>query len=192
MFQLYSIFSIKKFLCNIHLLYTCCHIHLYLIPPIGMVFEKHIDLNQYQHMKKWILSVCVAVAAFTVSAQTTPTPAENKNQAEITFEKEVHDFGPVLLNQPATYTFTFKNTGKEPLIITNAAASCGCTTPEWTKEPILPGKKGFVKATFNAATLGQFNKAVNVASNAKTANVTLYIKGDVKNADQMPAAAPKK
>ena len=81
----------------------------------------------------------------------------------------------------------FKNTGKEPLIITNAAASCGCTTPEWTKEPILPGKKGFVKATYNAASMGSFNKAVNVSSNAKKANVTLYIKGEVKAASEIPA-----
>lgn len=139
-------------------------------------------------MKKFIITAFVAViGTFGVSAQSTPTPAENKNQAEITFDKEVHDFGVIPQNNPATYTFTFKNTGKEPLIITQAAASCGCTTPEWTKEPIMPGKKGFVKATYNAATMGSFNKAVTVMSNAKKSTVTLYIKGEVKSASEVPA-----
>ena len=131
-------------------------------------------------MKKFMITAFVAISSIlAVSAQTTPA-TENKNAAEITFDKETHDFGIISQNQPDTYTFMFKNTGKEPLIITNAQASCGCTTPEWTKEPIMPGKKGFVKATYNAASLGVFNKAVTVMSNAKTATVTLYIKGDVK------------
>jgi hypothetical protein len=131
-------------------------------------------------MKKFMITAFVAISSmFAVSAQTTPA-TENKSQAEITFDKETHDFGIISQNQPATYTFMFKNTGKEPLIITNAQASCGCTTPEWTKEPIMPGKKGFIKATYNAASLGVFNKAVTVMSNAKTPTVVLYIKGDVK------------
>ncbi len=130
---------------------------------------------------------------FAAQAQTPAAPAtENKNQAEITFDKETHEFGIIPQNVPATYTFTFKNTGKEPLIITNAAASCGCTTPEWTKEPIMPGKKGFVKATYNAASIGVFNKAVTVMSNAKKSQVTLYIKGDVKAASDIPAKTDTK
>lgn len=142
-------------------------------------------------MKKFIITAFVAVSGIlAVNAQTTPA-TDNPNAADITFDKETHDFGVVPQNVPATYTFTFKNTGKEPLIITNAAASCGCTTPEWTKEPILPGKKGFVKATFNAATLGTFNKAVTVMSNAKKSTVTLYIKGDVKPAGEVPVKDEK-
>jgi hypothetical protein len=132
-------------------------------------------------MKKFMITAFVAISSvFAASAQTTPAATENKSTAEIAFDKETHDFGIVSQNVPATYTFMFKNTGKEPLIITNAQASCGCTTPEWTKEPIMPGKKGYVKATYNAASLGVFNKAVTVMSNAKTPTVTLYIKGDVK------------
>lgn len=136
-------------------------------------------------MKKLIFTAFVAFSGvLAVNAQTapatTPAPATDGKQAEITFDKETHDFGIIPQNTPATYTFTFKNTGKAPLIITNAAASCGCTTPEWTKEPIMPGKKGFVKATYNAASIGVFNKAVTVMSNATKSQVTLYIKGDVK------------
>jgi len=135
-------------------------------------------------MKKLIFTAFVAFSGvLAVNAQTPATttpPATDGKQAEITFDKETHDFGIIPQNTPATYTFTFKNTGKAPLIITNAAASCGCTTPEWTKEPIMPGKKGFVKATYNAASIGVFNKAVTVMSNATKSQVTLYIKGDVK------------
>jgi hypothetical protein len=134
-------------------------------------------------MKKLIITAFVAFSGIiAASAQTTPAapaPADGK-QAEITFDKETHDFGIIPQNTPASYTFTFKNTGKAALVITNAAASCGCTTPEWTKEPIQPGKKGFVKATYNAASIGTFNKAVTVMSNATKSQVTLYIKGDVK------------
>lgn len=143
-------------------------------------------------MKKLIISAFVAISTvFATSAQTAPV-AENKSKAEITFDKETHDFGIIPQNTPATYTFILKNTGKDPLIITNAAASCGCTTPEWTKEPIMPGKKGFVKATYNAATIGVFNKAVTVMSNADRAQVTLYIKGDVKTAAEVPAKTDTK
>ncbi len=133
-------------------------------------------------MKKLIMTALVAFAGVSlVHAQTsTAKPAENKNQAEISFDKEVHDFGVIPQNQPATYMFYFQNTGKEPLIITNASASCGCTTPEWSKEPIAPGKKGYVKATFNAAAIGPFSKNVTVMSNGKRGTVVLTLKGDVK------------
>jgi archaellum component FlaG (FlaF/FlaG flagellin family) len=142
-------------------------------------------------MKKLMMTAFVAVSTMlAANAQTAPA-TESKSTAEIAFDKETHDFGIVSQNQPATYTFMFKNTGKEPLIITNAQASCGCTTPEWTKEPIMPGKKGYVKATYNAASLGVFNKAITVMSNAKTPTVTLYIKGDVKVPNEVTPVDPK-
>lgn len=107
--------------------------------------------------------------------------AQTSNSAEIEFEKETHDFGTIPQGTPASYTFVVKNTGKTPLIITNVAASCGCTTPEWTREPINPGGKGFVKATYNAASAGAFTKTATVTSNAsKKSTVVLYLKGEVK------------
>jgi hypothetical protein len=146
-------------------------------------------------MKKLIITAFVAIASlmsFSAIAQSTTTPGtipaaqENPNQADITFEKETHDFGSIPQGVPASFTYVFKNSGKEPLIITNAAAGCGCTTPEWTKEPIKPGQKGYVKATYNAASPGTFNKNVTVMSNAKKSSVILYLKGEVK-----PTEAPK-
>lgn len=142
-------------------------------------------------MKKLIITALVAVgAAFAANAQTVaPQKPVDKNAPEITFEKETHDFGSIPQGVPATYTFIVTNTGKSPLIITNAAASCGCTTPEWTKEAIAPGKKGFIKATYNAASPGSFMKTVNVTSNGTREMVTLTLKGEVK-ASNAPAPAP--
>lgn len=122
----------------------------------------------------------------TAQAQTPDVqPAQpDPKAAEIKFEQETHDFGSIPQGTPATYEFVFKNTGKTPLIITNASASCGCTTPDWTKEPIKPGKTGVVKATYNAASPGPFTKSVTVVSNAKNSQVILYLKGDVKPAEQ--------
>ncbi len=142
-------------------------------------------------MNKLIITSLFAItSAFAVNAQApAQTPGlENPNQADIQFVEETHDFGSIPQSIPASYTFVFKNTGKEPLIVTNAAAGCGCTTPDWSKEPIKPGQKGWVKATFNAGAAGPFNKGVTVLSNAKRSTVTLYIKGDVKAPE--PVAAP--
>ena len=140
-------------------------------------------------MKKLLLSLCIVAGGFYANAQAVDTkPSENPNQADIQFDKETHDFGTIPQGIPATYTFTVKNTGKEPLIITSASASCGCTTPDWTKEPIKPGSKGFVKATYNAASPGDFTKSVTVLSNAKKSTVVLYLKGSVKPADQSEPA----
>lgn len=134
-------------------------------------------------MKKLILTAMIALGAIFTSEVQAQDVQPDAKQAEVKFVKETHDFGSIPQGVPATYEFTFTNTGKAPLIITNAAASCGCTTPEWTKEPIKPGKTGFVKATYNAASPGPFTKSVTVVSNAKNSTVILYLKGDVKPAE---------
>ncbi len=130
-------------------------------------------------MKKLILTALIAIGGIITTSAQTAEPA-NEKAPEIKFTSETHDFGTIPQGTPATYEFTFKNTGKTNLIITSASASCGCTTPEWTKEPIKPGKTGYVKATFNAAASGPFTKSVTVNSNAKNSQVLLYLKGDVK------------
>lgn len=137
-------------------------------------------------MKKAIITALIAVSALSGFAQTpageiaTPTD-KKKKQAEISFDKEIHDFGVIQQGTPASFTFTFKNTGKSPLIVTSASASCGCTTPEWTKEPIKKGGKGFVKATYNAASVGSFTKQITVRTNdPKKETLNLTIKGEVK------------
>lgn len=107
----------------------------------------------------------------------------------VKFAKETHDFGKIEQGKPATFTFEFKNTGSEPVIISDASASCGCTKPSWSKEPIMPGKTGSVSATYNAAAGGPFNKSVTVMSNAETPSVVLYLKGEVVSKEAAEAAA---
>ena len=85
----------------------------------------------------------------------------------ILFDKTVHDFGEFNEeNGMVTCTFNFTNDGGSPLVITNVTTSCGCTVPEWTKEPVSPGKKGYVKATYNPLRRpGVFSKTVSVRTN---------------------------
>ncbi len=141
-------------------------------------------------MKKIILSASFAFAMIIgVNAQQTPAPvpAANPNQADIQFEETLHDFGNIKEGTLATYEFKFKNTGKEPLILSNVQASCGCTTPTWPKEAIAPGKTAVITATFNSqGRPGVFNKVVTVTSNAKTSSVALTLKGFVETAPQQP------
>ena len=87
--------------------------------------------------------------------------------AEMTINEKTHDFGTIKeANGPVTHTFEFTNTGGEPLVIINVNASCGCTRPEYPKEPIMPGKKGKVKVTFNpAGRPGEFSKEVKIRTN---------------------------
>ncbi len=101
---------------------------------------------------------------------------------QILFEKTVHDFGAIIEEKgPVTYDFKFTNTGSSPLIVNNVVASCGCTTPGWSGQPIPPGKSGYVKAEFNPINRpGSFSKTLQVESNSTQNPVlTLYIKGNV-------------
>ena len=105
------------------------------------------------------------------------------------FAQETHDFGKVEQGKPVTYVFEFKNTGSDPVVINDAQASCGCTKPNWTREPVMPGKTGTVSATFNAAAAGPFNKSVTVTSNAEAGQTVLYLKGEVVTQKEASTAA---
>jgi hypothetical protein len=99
----------------------------------------------------------------------------------ITFEKTVHDFGKIHEEDGRVSTiFTFKNEGMSPLVLSNVRASCGCTTPTWTKEPVEPGQSGEITVTYNAnGRPGHFEKTVTVTSNATEPTKRIYIKGEV-------------
>ena len=102
--------------------------------------------------------------------------------AKINFENLEHDFGSFKEAVGSqTYNFKFTNNGASPLILNNVRASCGCTTPEWTKEPIAPGQNGLIKVSYNPSNRpGPFSKTVTVSSNASNSNVILRIKGVVE------------
>lgn len=107
-----------------------------------------------------------------------------QNGPEINFEKLVHDFGKVMQGEKAEYDFRFSNTGKEPLIISDVRSSCGCTVPEWPKNPILPGNSSVIKVKYNSNNAGIINKQVTIISNSMNSPTVLRIAGSV---EKMPA-----
>jgi len=137
-------------------------------------------------MKKILLAFAIPLFALSVNSQsvrkTTPvSQAENKNSAEILFEVEEFDFGTIKQGEKVSFSFNFENTGKEALIISNAQGTCGCTVPEWPKEPILKNGRGTIKVEFNSAgKIGMQDKTVTVSSNARNGQVVLHLKGNVE------------
>lgn len=132
-------------------------------------------------MKKLLFLLAFAVCAKVGFSQVSAA-AKTEPKAEVAvaaFDAQNFDFGKIKQGVPATHEFKFTNKGKVPMIITNVQASCGCTTPDWTKDPIPPGGAGFIKATYNAAALGGFNKSVTVTSNIENGFVQLSIRGEV-------------
>src|SRR5215467_5010603 len=90
-------------------------------------------------------------AATPAPSMTAAPAAENKNAPEFKFEEEEYNFGTIKQGESMTHLFSFTNVGKEPLIISSASGSCGCTVPEWPKEPVKKGDKATIKVTFNSA-----------------------------------------
>ncbi|UXP31386.1 DUF1573 domain-containing protein [Reichenbachiella agarivorans] len=102
-------------------------------------------------------------------------------QAKIELEKETHDFGSIQEEDGAVlYEFQFTNVGDAPLLVSTVKASCGCTTPDWTKQPVLPGEKGYVRAQYNPMNRpGTFNKSLRITTNGSPQVAYAYIKGTV-------------
>ena len=110
-------------------------------------------------------------------------------QAKMTLEKNENDFGTIEEGTQATVTFTFKNTGNAPLVLNSVKASCGCTTPKWTKEPVAPGKEGVITATFDSkGRPGNFTKTITVTHSGEGGTEFLTIRGNVNKA--APVVAP--
>ncbi|MCB9173453.1 MAG: DUF1573 domain-containing protein [Flavobacteriales bacterium] len=134
-------------------------------------------------MKKILLTFgLAALTIFSVQAQENKTDnavITNPNAAVMTFDDDVIDYGTIEQGADGVREFKFKNTGKEPLIISNATGSCGCTVPTWSKEPILPGKTGVISVKYDTKRLGAINKSVTVTSNATEATKVLRIKGNI-------------
>ena len=103
----------------------------------------------------------------------------NPENAIFAWNATEFDFGQIKAGIPVSYEFTFTNSGEIPLVISTVQASCGCTVTSYTKEPIEPGGTGFVKATYNAANVGQFTKTVTVNANTEEGVAKLTIKGEV-------------
>jgi hypothetical protein len=126
---------------------------------------------------KRIFFILALISAFTFTLQAQQSsPASNDS---IVFDKTVHDYGSIEKASDGTSIFTFTNKGQKPLILNNVRAACGCTVPEWPKQPIAPGESGEIKVMYNTNIAGNFNKTITVSSNAANSNVTLRVRGNV-------------
>jgi hypothetical protein len=109
------------------------------------------------------------------------------------FGKTSHDFGQIKEGEVVNHTFTFKNTGEAPLIIESAKGSCGCTVPQWPKEPIPVGGTGNIEVSFNSkGKPGQQNKTVTITANTNPTITRLSIKANVEKTDVSASAGPVK
>lgn len=107
----------------------------------------------------------------------------------ITFDKTTFDYGDIKPSSDGNRFFTVTNTGDKPLVISSVKPSCGCTTPEFSTDPIMPGKSSKIKVGYNTAIKGQFNKMIEVFSNdPANSRSVIYIKGNVD--DNAPEAKP--
>jgi len=137
-------------------------------------------------MKTKIILLALFTVGFFVQVKsqgnepiTSASTVTTSNTAVAKFDKTSIDFGEIEIKIPKTADFTLNNDGKEPLIISSAVASCGCTNLKYDKEPILPGKSAIISVTYNAAAPGSFTKTVTVKTNASSQPVVLQIKGKV-------------
>jgi hypothetical protein len=130
-------------------------------------------------MKRMILSALMLACGLML--------AMGQKPAQIKFDKLTHDFGTFSEANPVvTCIFTFTNVGEQPLVINQAIASCGCTVPKYTKEPVNPGEKGEIKVTYDGTgkLLGHFKKSITVRTNGAVEMTRLYIEGDMTEAEK--------
>ena len=125
--------------------------------------------NKMYRMKRSLLSIFFLLTVVLAAVA----------QPRISSNKETHNFGQIEWKRPVTVEYTITNTGNQPLVLTNVTTSCACSVADWTKEPIAPGAKGTVKASFDAKALGRFEKSVGIYSNATPNLVYLKFTGEV-------------
>ena len=133
-------------------------------------------------MKKFfLLSLFVSMALTAINAQDVQSEEQTLDGPNITFTEQEHNYGTLQKGGDGNCEFIFTNEGNEPLILSNVKASCGCTVPTWTKEPIMPGQTGTINVRYNTNNIGAFTKTITVTSNAvNTPRLTLKIRGKVE------------
>lgn len=102
-----------------------------------------------------------------------------KAGAEMKFQRLDHDFGTIVQGGNGLTEFHFTNAGTQPLVISEAAVTCGCTTPSYPKHAMAPGEKGTIQVQYDTKRIGEFNKSVTIKSNAENGPIVLKIKGNV-------------
>jgi len=141
---------------------------------------------------KRLFILAIAAVSFTACQQSKSTEGKDSagktmasvpaaDAAIISFEHGMYNFGKISQGDKVHYDFKFKNTGKSPLIISNATATCGCTIPQIPKDPIKPGESGVIKVDFNSTgKMGMQDKIVTITSNANPVTTEVHLIGEVK------------
>lgn len=126
---------------------------------------------------KSLLSISIGLLfTFCVAAQPANDNPEQSKNASISFGEMQHDFGDIHQGDVVEHIFQFKNTGDKPLVLNNVLTTCGCTAPEWPKEPVAPGETAEIKVVFNSSgKMGRQNKIITVRSNAEGSDHRLKI-----------------
>ncbi|MEN7549613.1 DUF1573 domain-containing protein [Rapidithrix thailandica] len=124
-------------------------------------------------MRKVIVCILLLMGSLVAVAQA-------QSNAKIKFNEREFDFGDIYQGDVVTHVFKFENNGDAPLLLTNISTTCGCTAPEWPREPVLPGETGEITVKFNSAhKSGIQNKIITVYSNANTPQEKLKIRTNV-------------
>lgn len=134
---------------------------------------------------QWIFTMAlvwqVGIFASCNQKASDKTEPEGNGIPEMTFEDRTHEFGDIMQGEKVSYTFVYKNTGNAPLIIKSVKASCGCTTPKYSKEPVQPGDEGFVEVVFDSAGRQGFQtKSVTLTTNTPEEIIEVNFTANVK------------
>jgi len=121
----------------------------------------------------------IALVACLMTAFMSFTSIISGDDSEVKFEETTHQFNQIPQGTPVTTKFKFTNNAAKPLILKNVKASCGCTTPDYPKTPIMSGEMGEITVTYNAASMGKFKKSITVSTNIEETPIVLFIEGDV-------------
>ena len=121
------------------------------------------------------IAICLFITSINFSQET----ITNQDAGILSFQNEEIDYGTIQQNADGERVFSFTNTGKNPIVISNVKTTCGCTVPSYSKTPILPGETSEIKVKYATNRIGVFKKTITVISNASEPNKILKIKGEV-------------
>lgn len=131
-------------------------------------------------MKKLFLATLMVSALMACHQKKKADIKFTTDGSDIRYETSAYDFGKIKQGESVSHSFKFTNTGKSPLIITSAVASCGCTTPTWPKTPVMPGDTGSISVTFNSrGKSGLQDKLITVTANTQPAQSIVHLLGEV-------------
>ena len=130
------------------------------------------------------MGVLLLLVGLVVGCKSDPEQRAKEGGKEIWFEEHLHDYGEILEDSDGSWSFAFKNLGVEAIVINRVRSTCGCTVPDWPKEPVEPGESGEITVKYNTAQTGTFLKSVFVYSSAVNSPVKLQIKGKVLPSDE--------